>query len=96
MYKKSTYSLLLILTLSLATMAFVHFDKENPNASVTDTSMEVTEHIRLYSDGELVGEWEGIGRGKVEGDTYIFTTERGSYSNQIRIKGDFVVETLPN
>ena len=96
MYKKVFYSLLLVLTLSLVTMAFVHVETEISNASAADNSIEVTENIRLYSDGELVGEWKGIGRGKVEGGTYIFTTERGAYNNQIRIKGDFVVETMPN
>lgn len=63
---------------------------------MTGTNTEVTENILLYSNGKLVGEWKGIGRGSLKGDTYVFTTQRGSFTNQIRIKGDFVVETLPN
>ena len=56
----------------------------------------ITENIRLYSNGKLIGEWKGIGRGSMDGDTYRFKTESGAFSRQIRISGDFVVETLPN
>lgn len=59
-------------------------------------NLAVTEDIRLYSNGKLIGEWEGIGRGKLEGNTYTFKTERGSFSNEVRISGDFVIETNTN
>lgn len=63
---------------------------------MTDTNTEATENIRLYFKGKLVGEWKSIGRGNLKGGTCVFTTKRGLFIYQIRIKGDFVVETLPN
>lgn len=59
-------------------------------------NLAVTEDIRLYSNGKLIGEWKGIGRGKLEGNTYTFKTERGSFSNEVRISGDFIIETNTN
>lgn len=58
--------------------------------------VEVTETIKLYSNGKLIGEWEGIGQGKMEGNSYTFTTSRGAFREDVRIQGDFVVERQPN
>lgn len=69
---------------------------EEETSKTTDKSVDVTEEIKLYSNGKLVGEWVGIGEGQMSGHTYIFRTERGSYSDEIRISGDFVVKTNAN
>ena len=86
--------ILVISIVSLLTLAaYTGIDRlRTPDGS----SVKITEKIRLYSNGKLVGEWTGIGRGEMDGNTYVFRTEQGAFSPQIRIKGDFVVETLPN
>jgi len=68
----------------------------NKPSITNDGKADVTERIRLYSEGELIGEWEGIGRGQLEGNSYIFKTSRGAFREEVRIQGDFVVETFPN
>lgn len=62
----------------------------------TDSNLEVTETIRLYSNGKLIGKWEGIGRGEMQNGTYTFQTERGSFSDEMRISGDLVITTHTN
>lgn len=84
-----TLYFLALFILSLATLSFVHSPEKELRA-------DVTEHITLYSNGKFIGDWEGIGRGRLEGDTYVFKTERGAFGNEIRIRGDFVVETMNN
>lgn len=96
MDKKHFYFLIMILILSISMLAFVHLKTDEFKKMKNDANVDITENIRLYSNGKLIGEWEGIGRGNLEGDTYVFTTDRGSFANKIRIKGDFVVETQPN
>ncbi len=64
--------------------------------TTSEKTVEVTEQVKLYSNGKLIGEWRGIGRGQMEGDTYIFNIDRGAFSREMRIRGDFTVETLPN
>ena len=51
--------------------------------------------VKLYSGGEVVGKWDAISIGKVEGDTYVFTTAHGVKEPQIRIRGAYSVETIP-
>lgn len=86
-----------ILALFISAIAWSAMKSISPNRSeAVDNSATVTENIRLYSNGKLIGEWKGVGRGSMDGDTYRFKTESGAFSRQFRIKGDFVVETLPN
>ena len=65
------------------------------NTSTTKEA-DITETIKLYSNGQQIGEWTGIGRGKLEGNSYIFTTSRGAFREDVRIQGDFVVERSSN
>lgn len=96
--KNFTLALVIGLLTALGTLAATHagpfdrLDRPGENAG----SVEITENIKLYSDGKLVGEWTGIGKGRLDGDTYVFKTRRGQFSKTWRIKGDFVVERLPN
>lgn len=97
MTSKAIYITVIIFIFSLTTLAFAHYDTESSTTnSATVNNIDVTENIRLYSNGELIGEWKGIGRGTMDGDTYTFTTEKGAYANRVRIKGDFIVETVEN
>ena len=57
---------------------------------------DVTETIKLYSNGKLINEWTGIGRGELEENSYIFTVSRGAFREEVRIQGDFVVERSSN
>lgn len=57
---------------------------------------DVTETIKLYSNGKLIGEWVGIGRGELEENSYTFTVSRGAFREEVRIQGDFVVERSSN
>lgn len=71
--------------------------KDNPATSSKNTgNIEILEDIKLYSNGKLIGEWQGIGRGQMEGNTYVFETGRGSFTDEYRIKGDFVIKTYNN
>lgn len=83
-------TLVIILLSSFMLLGYLsddHVNTKNPE------SLEVTEDIKLYSNGKLIGQWEGIGHGRLSGDTYLFKTERGSFSNEVRISGDFIIET---
>ena len=87
----------IILLASFLLFGYVSNDKaENETSVKGNDNFEVTENIKLYSNGKLIGQWEGIGRGRMSGNTYSFKTDRGSFSNEIRISGDFIIETDPN
>ncbi len=82
----------LIILTSFLLLGYAHYEKpEGPVNNINN--IEITENIKLYSNGKLVGEWTGIGRGQMNGSTYTFKTERGAFSNEMRISGDFVIET---
>lgn len=68
----------------------------NNSATTSPENIEVTEKIRLYSNGKLIDEWIGIGRGELEENSYIFTVSRGAFREEVRIQGDFVVERSSN
>jgi len=59
------------------------------------SSNDITENIKLYSNGKLIGQWQGIGKGNFDGQTYSFRTNEGAYAHHYRIKGDFIIETEP-
>jgi len=89
-------SLIVITVISFLSILMLAYTGTDATRRSEHENVKITEKIRLYSNGKLVGEWTGIGRGEMDGNTYVFRTEQGAYSPQIRIKGDFVVETLPN
>ena len=51
-----------------------------------------TARVRLYSAGKVVGEWEAVGAGTVEGDTFTFPVRQGVQDVQVRISGTFSFE----
>ncbi|TYP93466.1 hypothetical protein LX73_1170 [Fodinibius salinus] len=85
----------LIILSSALILGYVSSNNTGTTAKESE-NLKVTEDIRLYSNGKLVGQWEGIGRGQLEGNTYTFKTERGTFSNEVRISGDFVIKTNTN
>lgn len=88
-------TIVLIILTSFLLWGYVRDDhKSNPNKR--ENEAEITENIKLYSNGNLIGQWEGIGQGTFDGQTYVFKTNRGAYTRQFRIKGDFIIETEPN
>jgi hypothetical protein len=51
--------------------------------------------VRLYSDGEVVGQWEAVGPGRTEGSTFVFPIRRGVKDLEVRINGTFSFEVQP-
>jgi len=54
-----------------------------------------TAKVQLYSNGKVVGEWEAVGPGRVEGDTFVFPVRKGVRDVDVRISGTFSFETQP-
>jgi hypothetical protein len=48
--------------------------------------------VRLYSGGKVVGQWEAVGPGDVEGDTFVFPVRKGVQELEVRIRGTFSFE----
>ena len=51
--------------------------------------------VRLYSDGQVVGEWLASGPGRVEGSTFVFPVRKGARDLEVRISGTFSFEQQP-
>ncbi|HKK46137.1 MAG TPA: hypothetical protein VJ964_11490 [Balneolaceae bacterium] len=92
MTKENLKTIALIVLTSFLLWGYVRDD----HTAKKDKSNEVTENIKLYSNGKLIGQWQGIGQGSFDGRSYTFKTSRGAYTRQFRIKGDFIIETEPN
>lgn len=51
--------------------------------------------VRLYSGGEVVGEWEAVGPGRTEGDALVFPVRKGVQDIEVRIRGTYSFERKP-
>jgi hypothetical protein len=51
--------------------------------------------VRLYSNGQVVGQWDAIGPGRIEGDTFVFPVRQGVKDLEVRIRGTFTYEEQP-
>lgn len=51
--------------------------------------------VKLYSEGQVVGEWTAVGPGRVEGTTFVFPVRKGVRDVDVRISGTFVLEQQP-
>lgn len=51
--------------------------------------------VKLYAGGEVVGQWEAVGEGKVEGHTFVFPVRKGVQDVEVRIQGTFSYEVQP-
>lgn len=51
--------------------------------------------VHLYSNGQVVGEWEAVGPGRVDGDTFVFPVRMGIEDREVRIRGTFSLEPIP-
>lgn len=47
--------------------------------------------VKLYSNGDVVGSWEAVSIGEVEGNSLVFETER---KKKVRISGTYSVEPM--
>ena len=88
---KTIYSALLIISLISNAYLGIHLTKENSPEKSDKENAHVTETIKLYSDGQLVDQWEGVGTGSMEGNTYTFRVGEGAFGKEVRINGTFSV-----
>jgi hypothetical protein len=51
--------------------------------------------VRLYSEGQVVGEWVAVGPGRVEGSTFVFPVRKGARELDVRVSGTFSLEQQP-
>jgi hypothetical protein len=51
--------------------------------------------VRLYSNGQVVGEWEAVGPGKVQDGTLVFPVRQGVRDLEVRIRGTYSFEVQP-
>ena len=51
--------------------------------------------VKLYSGGTLAQKWNAISIGKIEGETYVFKVASGVREQEVRIRGTYSVETIP-
>lgn len=51
--------------------------------------------VRLYSEGQVVGEWIAAGPGRVDGATFVFPVRKGARELEVRISGTFSFEQQP-
>jgi hypothetical protein len=51
--------------------------------------------VKLYSGPEVVGTWESLGPGKIDGGTLYFLVEQGVRTKEMRISGTYSVEPKP-
>jgi hypothetical protein len=50
--------------------------------------------VRLYSGEKLMGSWQAIGEGLVDGDSYVFNTASTLEPRMVRIQGTYSVEQV--
>jgi len=80
--------LLFLLTIGLVGAALWSHSATTASAA----SGQTTAKVRLYSDGKVVGEWNAVGAGRVEGSTFVFPTRSGPNQTEVRISGTFSYE----
>jgi len=51
--------------------------------------------VRLYSGGEVVGEWVAVGPGRVQDGALTFPVRRGTREVEVRIRGTWAFEQKP-
>jgi len=51
--------------------------------------------VKLFSDGQVVGEWLAVGPGRVEGSTFVFPVRKGARDLEVRISGTFSFDQQP-
>ena len=51
--------------------------------------------VRLFSNGQVVGQWTAVGPGRVEGSTFVFPIRKGARDFDVRISGTFSFEPEP-
>lgn len=51
--------------------------------------------VKLFSNGQVVGEWLAVGPGHVEGSTFVFPVRKGARELEVRISGTYSFEQNP-
>ena len=64
-----------------------------PNEASSQTT--VVAIVKLYSGDAMAAKWDAISIGRVEGDTYVFKTAYGVREREVRIRGKYSVEIIP-
>jgi hypothetical protein len=82
-----------VLALSVAAFAGVLLWTHWPSHADITPSSPAT--VRLYSNGQVVGQWEAVGPGQIEGDTFVFPVRKGARDLDVRISGTFSFEEQP-
>ncbi|MDJ0785991.1 MAG: hypothetical protein QNK05_04245 [Myxococcota bacterium] len=80
-------SLTLAALLAIAALGVSTGGSAPSEASVFETAV-----VRLYSAGKVVGEWEAVGPGKVEGQSLVFPVRQGVQELDVRIQGTWSFE----
>jgi len=50
------------------------------------------EIVKLYSEGKVVGQWEAVAKGHMEGQCYVFRVKKRTNTPQVRVCGTFSAE----
>ena len=82
-----------LVALTVLTASALTWGNWSPPASAS--SPFETAKVQLYSNGQVVGEWEAVGAGRVEGDTFVFAVRKGVQDVEVRIRGTFSYEVQP-
>ena len=88
MFHKSVLALLAVVTIGV--LSWVDWPSRAASPGPFGTA-----RVRLYSNGEVVGQWEAVGPGHVDGDTFVFPIRKGARDLDVRIRGTFSFEVQP-
>lgn len=81
---------LILGTLVALVAASFFFDTGSVHAQTEDRWV-----VRLYDGGKVVGTWEALGPGRMDGDSLLFTVEQGVRAREVRVAGTWSLEPLP-
>ena len=48
--------------------------------------------VKLYAGSQVVGSWEALDAGRVEGESLVFRVDAGAHDRVVRISGTYSVE----
>jgi len=86
---RSILSIAALLALLIAGAVWVSQPSEAVIASFGEAK------VKLFSDGQVVGEWLAVGPGRAEGSTFVFPVRKGTRDLEVRISGTFSLEQQP-
>jgi hypothetical protein len=81
--KKKLFIGTIILVLGIAALSI---------ATPSPTQLTKRYVVKLYSGNSVVGTWEALGAGQVEGTTFVFTIGNDISPKKVRISGTWSIE----